>query len=179
MYIFGDLVFNTHQRTLDWRSSLSVKLPDPFLPPFIPPFWVRMKWAEIEACYSSTHCFKWDWKPVFSIHIQYGRQNNGNLRNLKNETLMYVDLEPLMTNMTISILTDKRNTTAVPGLFLDDFYIQSFSLTECIVVVWVRKTGVVCLCVCVSVCLAQVCRWVGASHSSACYGMREQIFHFL
>ena len=57
MYIFGDLVFNTHQRTLDWRSSLSVKLPDPFLPPFIPPFWVRMKWAEIEACYSSTHCF--------------------------------------------------------------------------------------------------------------------------
>ena len=99
---------------------------------------------------------------MFSIHIQYGRQNNGNLRNLKNETLMYVDLEPLMTDMTISILTDKRNTTAVPGLFLDDFYIQSFSLTECIVVVWVRKTGVVCLCVCVSVCVS-VCLSVRAS----------------
>ena len=41
-----------------------------------------------------------------------------------------------------------------------DFYIQSFSLTECIVIVGVRKTGgclcvclSVCLCVCVSVCL--------------------------
>ena len=36
------------------------------------------------------------------------------------------------------------------------FYIQSFSLTECIVIVGVRKTGgclCVCLCVCVSVCL--------------------------
>ena len=40
------------------------------------------------------------------------------------------------------------------------FYIQSFSLTECIVVVRVRKMGgclsvcvCVCLCVCVSVCL--------------------------
>ena len=32
------------------------------------------------------------------------------------------------------------------------FYIQSFSLTECIVIVGVRKTGG-CLCVCVSVCL--------------------------
>ena len=37
-----------------------------------------------------------------------------------------------------------------------NFYIQSFSLTECIVVVQVRKMGgclSVCLCVCVSVCL--------------------------
>ena len=34
------------------------------------------------------------------------------------------------------------------------FYIQSFSLTECIVIVGVQKTGVVCLCVCVSVCLS-------------------------
>ena len=33
------------------------------------------------------------------------------------------------------------------------FYIQSFSLTECIVIVRVRKTGVVCLSVCLSVCL--------------------------
>ena len=35
------------------------------------------------------------------------------------------------------------------------FYIQSFSLTECIVIVGVRKTGVVCLCVCVCVCLSR------------------------
>ena len=37
------------------------------------------------------------------------------------------------------------------------FYIQSFSLTECIVIVGVRKTGgclSVCLCVCVSVCVS-------------------------
>ena len=34
---------------------------------------------------------------------------------------------------------------------LCSFYIQSFSLTECIVVVRVRKTGVVCVCVCVCV----------------------------
>ena len=38
------------------------------------------------------------------------------------------------------------------------FYIQSYSLTECIVIVGVRKTGVVCLSVCLSVCLC-VCLW--------------------
>ena len=40
------------------------------------------------------------------------------------------------------------------------FYIQSFSLTECIVIVGVRKTGgclCVCVCVCLSVCLS-VCK---------------------
>ena len=36
------------------------------------------------------------------------------------------------------------------------FYIQSFSLTECIVIVVVRKTGVACLSVCLCVC---VCLW--------------------
>ena len=44
------------------------------------------------------------------------------------------------------------------GLTLADkvlhVYIQTFSLTECIVIIGVRKTGVVCLCVCVSVCLS-------------------------
>ena len=38
------------------------------------------------------------------------------------------------------------------------FYIQSFSLTECIVIVGVRKTGVVCLSVCVCVSVS-VCLW--------------------
>ena len=46
------------------------------------------------------------------------------------------------------------------------FYIQSFSSTESIVIVGVRKTGVVCLsvclCVCVSVCLS-VCQCVCVS----------------
>ena len=41
-----------------------------------------------------------------------------------------------------------------------NLYIQSFSLTECIVVVRIRKIGVVCLCVCVSVCVS-VCVFVG------------------
>ena len=43
----------------------------------------------------------------------------------------------------------------VEWTFYFGFYIQSFSLTECIVIVGVRKTGVVCVCVCVcvSVCL--------------------------
>ena len=35
----------------------------------------------------------------------------------------------------------------------ESFYVQSFSLTECIVIVRVRKYRVVCLSVCVSVCV--------------------------
>ena len=47
--------------------------------------------------------------------------------------------------------TERRGETMI----WNDFYIQSFSLTECVVIVWVRKRGVVCVCVCVclSVCL--------------------------
>ena len=46
------------------------------------------------------------------------------------------------------------------SLSTNTFYIQSFSLTECIGIVWVRKIPglsvclCVCLCVCVSVCLS-------------------------
>ena len=39
-------------------------------------------------------------------------------------------------------------------LFNNFFYIQSFSFTECIVIVGVRKYRGVCLCVCLSVCLS-------------------------
>ena len=51
----------------------------------------------------------------------------------------------------------KKMKPLAPG----NFYIQSFSLTECIVIVGVRKTGG-CLCVCLSVCLC-VCVSVRAS----------------
>ena len=46
------------------------------------------------------------------------------------------------------------------------FYIQSFSLTECIVIVGVRKYRgclCVCLCVCVSVCVC-LCRAVSRNY---------------
>ena len=55
--------------------------------------------------------------------------------------------------MQISTLKNFRHTSG--------FYIQSFSLTECIVIVGVRKTGVVYLCVCLSVCVSVcLCRAV-------------------
>ena len=51
-----------------------------------------------------------------------------------------------------------------PELLYLLFYIQSFSLTECIVIIGVRKYRVVCLslCVCVCVCVS-VCVSVRAS----------------
>ena len=47
-------------------------------------------------------------------------------------------------------------STRTQGSALEIFYIQSFSLTECIGIVWVRKIpGLsVCLCVCLSVCVS-------------------------
>ena len=45
-----------------------------------------------------------------------------------------------------------------PPYLPSSYYIQSFSLTECIVVVRVRKTGGVCLSVCLCVCVC-VCLW--------------------
>ena len=53
-------------------------------------------------------------------------------------------------------------------IFYFIFYIQSFSLTECIVIVGVGKYRVVCLsvclCVCVCVCVC-VCLWRAVSRN--------------
>ena len=55
-------------------------------------------------------CFKFNGKTMFSVDIIYPistlkkkteNRLNGNFRNLKNETLIHVDLEHLITNMAI------------------------------------------------------------------------------
>ena len=51
------------------------------------------------------------------------------------------------------IVHEKRKSNEKNDIFVPHFYIQSFSLTECIVIVGVGKTGDVCLSVCASVCV--------------------------
>ena len=77
---------------------------------------------------------------------------------LDSRTFTAVPFLEMLMELGGSKRKKKQTISDLPTLI---FYIQSFSLTECIGTVRVEKYRVVFVCVCVSVCLS-VCLSVGA-----------------
>ena len=91
------------------------------------------------------------------LFAEYYRKGEGELKMTKSDLESFACTENLFARMPE--VYGQSATIPTSCVSVRNFYIQSFSLTECILIVRIRNTGVVCLSVCVSVCVC-VCVFV-------------------